>query len=135
MNSPSETKTAEAVIRDLAAEYAVAKAALDQAMEAEKTARDAAEEAETKLFDALEGSGLKSVRIDELGLFSRSELAWASVEDEAKARAWAQEYKPELMLLNRQRLTSVVRQALKDMADLPDGVSFTTSRKINWTRR
>ncbi len=106
---------------------------LDAASDAEKRARDGYEAAEAKLFDALEGLNMMSVRTPR-GLFSRNELAWAQVEDEAAARSWAEKFMPELLLLNRQRLSSLIREKIRDQDPMPDGVSFTTSRKITWRR-
>jgi hypothetical protein len=106
---------------------------LDEAMDAEKVARANYEEAEAALFDALEAAGIRQFRT-ERGLFSQNDLAWAQVEDESAARAWAEASMPELLLLNRQRLSSLVREGIREGHPLPPGVTFTTSRKITWRR-
>jgi len=121
-------------LKALADRLADARLVLDEAMDAEKAARAVYEEYEAQLFDELENLGIRQFRTDR-GLFSMNDLAWAQVTDEAEARSWAEESQPELLLLNRQRLSVVVREALKEGRDLPPGVEFTTSRKITWRRQ
>lgn len=118
----------------LADQLADCRVGLDAASDLEKVARARYEEAEAQLFDALENAGIRQFRT-ERGLFSMNDLAWAQVEDEQTARSWAEESMPELLLLNRQRLSVVVREALKEGQDLPPGVTFTTSRKVTWRRQ
>lgn len=89
---------------------------------------------EHDLFDALENAQLTQIRTDR-GLFSLNDLAWASITDIEKARAWADAVMPELLTLNLQRLSKVVRDALKEGRELPEGVDFKTSRKITWRRQ
>lgn len=127
--------TAKGVTASLAEELAVKRVALDMAKDAEKLAQEEYDKVEADLFDALENAGIRSVRT-ERGLFSLNDLAWATVTDEAAARAWAEAHMPELLLLNRQRLSVVVRQHLKgeEGVDMPDGVDFRTQRKITWRR-
>ena len=128
------TDDANALLNELAEELAHAKRVLEDAMDVEKNARAECEAVEAKLFDVLENVGIKSFRTDR-GLFSRNELAWAQVTDEAAARQWAETDMPELLLLNRQRLSSLVRDILEEGKPMPPGVDFTTSRKIKWTSR
>jgi hypothetical protein len=114
---------------------------VDRADDLAKQARAEYEEVEAQLFDLMENAGLASVRTDR-GLFRLNDLAWASVEDEDQARAWAEANMPELMMLNRQRLSVVVRKIIKGEEDAPGvtpgqtppGVTFRTSRKITWRR-
>jgi histidinol dehydrogenase len=120
-----------AVIAD---DVAASRIALETAMDAEKSARAVYETYEAELFDALENAGIRQFRTGR-GLFTQNDLAWAQVEDEEAARAWAEATAPELLLLNRQRLSVLVRAALKEGDDLPPGVTFTTSRKITWRRQ
>ncbi|HEY6058725.1 MAG TPA: hypothetical protein VIV06_11870 [Candidatus Limnocylindrales bacterium] len=121
----------------LAAEYAKARTALDQALDALKPVRAAHDEAERALFDAMENQGLASIRTH-LGLFRVDDLADAKVEDEGAARAWAEQAMPELLLLNRQRLSALVRRILRGEEDvpkeLPPGVTFATRQGITWRR-
>jgi len=94
------------------------------------------EQVEAELFDAMENAGLKNVRT-ERGLFTLNDLAWAKVTDAAAAKAWADAEMPELLTLNLQRLSKLVRDTLKGerKGEIPPGVDFTTSRKINWRRQ
>lgn len=121
-------------LKAIADDLAEARVALEAAMDAEKAARSTYEQYEGELFEALENAGIRQFRT-ERGLFTQNDLAWAAVEDEEKARAWAEAEMPELLLLNRQRLSTVVRSALKESHPLPPGVNFTTSRKITWRRQ
>jgi hypothetical protein len=59
------------------------------------------------------------------------------VTDEEAAKAWADGQMPELITLNRARLSKLVRDILKGDAEvpMPPGVNFTTSRKITWRRQ
>ncbi len=122
-----------ATLEELAIRVAESRFALEQAMDVEKQTRAIYEMAETALFDALEAEGLRQIRTPR-GLFSMNDLAWASVDDEDKARLWAEAENPELLTLNRQRLSVMVRRALENGEPLPPGVTFTTSRKITWRR-
>lgn len=121
-------------LKAIADDLANARIFLEAAMDAEKQARSVYEAYEGELFDALENAGIRQFRT-ERGLFSQNDLAWAQVEDEEMARAWAEANAPELLLLNRQRLSTLVRSALKEGDTLPPGVAFTTSRKITWRRQ
>lgn len=98
-----------------------------------KEARGLEEKAELALFGFLEAANLRSVR-HERGLFYLNDQAWARVTDEDKARAWAEAEMPEIITLNRQRLSVVVRERIKESRDLPPGVDFTTTQKIGWRR-
>lgn len=130
----TEARFVRGDLKAIADDLADARLALERAMDAEKAARETYEAYEAELFDALENMGVRQFRT-ERGLFTQNDLAWAQVEDEAAARAWAEENRPELLLLNRQRLSVLVREALKGGATLPPGVNFTTSRKITWRRQ
>ncbi len=132
-NDPTLTFV-RADLKAIADDLANARVELDKAADAEKAARAVYEQYESELFTALENAQLLQFRT-ERGLFSRNELAWAKVENEDTARAWAEANLPELLLLNRQRLSVIVREYLKGERDeLPPGVDFTTSRKITWRR-
>jgi len=118
----------------LISDFANAKARL-QNLEAEKKELEAeVRVAEALLFDALEDDGLRSVKTDDLGTFSMNDLAWAKIEDREKALAWADQNRPEMLTLNHMQLSMVVREALKGEGEIPPGVDFTTSRKINWRK-
>jgi len=127
-------------LAQLADKLADLRVLLEMAEDEAKKIRGNYEEVEGALFDALENAGIKQIRIPR-GLFTMNDLAWASVTDEEAARAWADQQAPELLTLNRQRLSVIVRHALKGeeehglaAGELPPGVTFTTSRKINWRR-
>lgn len=125
----------------LADDLADARVALDEANDIAKQRQSEYDALEATLFDKMEDAGLVSIRTAR-GLFRLNDLAWASVEDEAAARDWAETHMPELLLLNRQRLSTVVRRALKGEESvpgmegqaLPPGVNFRLSRKISWRR-
>lgn len=130
----------------LADQLADARNELDAAEDAAKLARAKYEAIEAAMFDAMENSGLLSIRT-ERGLFRLNDLAWARIEDPDKARVWAEHEMPELLTLNNSRLSKLVRDALKGDVTvangavdpgtnvmLPDGVTYTTSRKITWRR-
>lgn len=124
-------------LTELAKRLAVLKTRLQMIEDEEKKARGNYEQVEAELFDAMENAGLRQIRTGE-GLFSLNDLAWAKIEDPEKAKAWADQNMPELLTLNNQRLSKIVRDILKGEAEtqeLPDGVGFTTSRKITWRRR
>lgn len=91
---------------------------------------------EGDLFDALEKQGIRSVRT-ERGLFLLNDIAWASVEDRAKAIEWADHHRPELLTLNNSALSAHVRKAIagEEGYELPEGVGFKTSRKVTWRDR
>lgn len=129
------TEATSTAFADLAEDLANKRIALDAANDIAKERQAEYDKAEATLFDALENAGLQQIRT-ERGLFRLNDLAWASVIDESAARAWAEENEPALLLLNRQRLSVIVRQALKgeDGVVIPPGVDFKTSRKITWRR-
>lgn len=107
----------------------------EEASDHEKALRLIAEGHETALFDAMERLNIRAVR-HERGLFTLNDLAWAKIEDRAAALAWAEANEPELLTLNNQRLSVVVREHLKgERAELPAGVAFSTTRKITWRRK
>jgi hypothetical protein len=136
-----EGRVAPPGLKELAHVLADARVALDLANDAAKEAQATFDGIEAKLFDALEGAGLTSIRT-ERGLFRLNDLAWAAVEDEDKARAWAEENEPALLTLNRQRLSVIVRRVITgdeaapglEPGVMPPGVNFRTSRKISWRR-
>lgn len=121
-------------LADLLADY---KVRLEAAEDLVKNIRLDMEATEAQLFDALENAGIRQVRTDR-GLFTQNDLAWAAIEDRDKALAWAENVMPELLMLNSQRLSKLIRDFLKgegDLAEMPDGVGFKTSRKITWRRQ
>jgi hypothetical protein len=109
---------------------------LEMAEDEAKRIRGNYEQVEAELFDALENAGLRSIRTDK-GLFLLNDLAWAKVADPEAAKEWADQNAPELLTLNLQRLSKIVRETLKGEREggLPAGVDYTTSRKINWRRQ
>lgn len=109
---------------------------LEMAEDEAKRIRGDYEQVEGELFDALENAGLKSVRTGR-GLFTLNDLAWAKVTDQEQAKAWADQEMPELLTLNLSRLSKIVRDTLKGerQGDIPPGVDYSTSRKINWRRQ
>lgn len=127
--------------KELADKVADSRITLDRASDIQKQAQAEYDAAEAELFDAMENADLRSIRT-ERGLFSLNDLAWASVEDEDQARTWAEHHLPELLTLNRQRLSVIVRKIIKGEEDAPGvpagqtppGVTFRTSRKITWRR-
>jgi len=123
-------------IEALATQYAAAKRLLEGIKEQEKEQSKATSEIEAALFDALEDAGLTSVGIDGLGKFRLNDLAWAKIDDRDKAIEWAEQQRPELLTLNHQQLSVIVRQSIKgeDGVEIPPGITFTTSRKIGWTK-
>lgn len=129
MEAKDESRFTEAINA-----FADAKNALDEARDVMELAQKKADYAESRLFDLLENAGLRQVR-SERGLFSMNDLAWAQVTDGEAARAWAEANMPEIITLNRSRLSVVVRTALKEGEALPPGVDFTTSRKVSWRRQ
>lgn len=122
--------------RDLAHRLAGARVALDEAKEATAAAQAVYDDLERQLFEGLENAGVRSI-VTELGRFTLNDLAWATVEDAAAARDWAAHVAPELLVLNHQSLSKIVRDTLKgegEFTELPPGVTFKTSRKITWRR-
>lgn len=119
----------------LITEYAQARIKYERAKDAAKLEQERMEAAERRLFDAMDAQGLRSVRSEDYGLFLLDDKAWASVTDEAEARKWAQNEHPELITLNRMRLSVLVREALKEGTPLPPGVSFSTAAGIGWRER
>lgn len=130
----AENTTAPELVR-LADRLADLRVRLDEIRDVQKDAQKDYDAAEAQLFDALENAGLMQIRTPR-GLFSTNDLVWASVIDEDSARLWADKHLPELLTLNRQRLSKVVRETLAGDREgpLPEGVSWTASRKINWRR-
>jgi hypothetical protein len=127
-------------LADLAEMLANARVTLDEANDVAKEKQAVYDTIEADLFDQLENAGIQQIRT-ERGLFRLNDLAWATVTDEAAAREWAEQNEPALLLLNRQRLSTVVRQIIKGEAvpglepgQFPPGVDFKTSRKITWRR-
>lgn len=133
-DQPPVAAEARAGLDALIRAYVDARIVREAASAREKELRAIEDRAEADLFDAMERVNLRSATHDELGMFILSDLAWAKVTDEAKAREWAEHEAPELLLLNRQRLAVVVREALKGERDMPPGVDWTTSRGVNWRR-
>ena len=121
-------------IEGLADAYAAAKRSLEAIKEQEKIQSTETARIEAELFTALEDEGLTSVGIAGLGKFRMNDLAWAKIEDREQALAWADQTRPEMLTLNHMQLSMVVRQALKGEGEMPPGVTFTTSRKIGWTK-
>lgn len=121
-------------LQQLIVEYALARTRREQHEDEGKAIRAREAELEALLFDAMENQGLRSVRHAQYGQFILNDLAWADVIDEAKVRAWADAEMPEILLANRSRLATVVREALKGDRDMPPGVEAKFSRKINWRR-
>lgn len=117
----------------LVAAYKVKRVFKEMAADALTEAEKELSTAETALFDEMERMGLQSIRTPD-GTFSLNDLPYARVADEDKARAWADDNLPELLTLNRQRLSTVVRQRLKAGEDLPPGVDFWSKRGITWRR-
>lgn len=126
-----EGAPASAHIKDLIEAYAAARSVRTEAANRLKHLQAVEDQAAGALFDALEAQGLRSVR-HELGLFSLNDLAWASITDPEKAREWALVAEPELITLNAQRLSKMIRDRLAEGEELPPGVDFRTTRKINW---
>lgn len=125
-------------LADLAHLVADYKAKLDLLEDEKKRVQGDYDAAQAALFDALENAGIRQIRTQR-GLFSMNDLAWASIEDVEKAKVWADLHHPELITLNLQRLSKYVRDFLKGADDaaiteLPEGVTFKTSRKITWKR-
>lgn len=114
--------------------YADCRNAREEADERAKGLRSAEDAAEAALFEAMERLNLRSVQ-HARGRFTLNDLAWASLSDEDKAREWAEAEMPELLTLNRQRLSVLVRQHLKgERPEMPPGVDYRVSRKISWRR-
>lgn len=132
---------ADTFLSDLADKVADARVLLDKAQDIEKQAREEYELAEAALFDALENANVRAIRTPR-GLFTLNDLAWASIEDPEAARHWSITEMPELVTLNSQRLSKLVRDFLRGNVDepgalteMPPGVAFKTSRKITWRRQ
>lgn len=121
-------------LQDLARRYAEERETLNDMQAAAKAQQARVDEAQEALFTALENQGVESTRVPELGLFSMNDLAWARIVDRPRALAWAEERMPEVLTLNHQQLSKVVRDALKGEGEMPEGVDFTTSRKITWRK-
>lgn len=121
-------------ISELAKMFAAAKEELAKREAFAKEQAGVVAELETQLFDALENEGLRSTKIDGLGTFSLNDLAWAKIIDREQALTWAESYKPELLTLNHQQLSVLVRDFIRGEGEMPAGVDFTTSRKISWRK-
>jgi hypothetical protein len=129
-------------LMDLADTLANRKLAVLEAADILKIRQEEHDAAEAELFDALEATGVRQIRTPR-GLFSLNDLAWARIADPEKARAWAETYLPEVITLNLQRVSKIVRDALKGEVDvegagpdgLPPGVTYSTSRKVTWRRQ
>lgn len=116
--------------------YVRARVERERAEEELKRLRSIETEAELALFDALERYGLRAVVHEAYGHFRLNDQAWARITDLAAAREWAESQAPELITLNHQRLSVLVREFLRGERDeLPPGVGYTTSRKIAWRGR
>lgn len=118
----------------LIADYAIARSRREQIEEEKKRASQAEAIAEAKLFDALEGAGLRSVRSKELGLFTLSDVAWAAVTDPVAARAWVDANMPEVLSMNATKLAVVVREAARGEREMPPGLDAKYTRRIGWRR-
>jgi len=121
-------------IEDLADRYARERTALDTLKEAVKMQEANTDKAAGALFDAIEAAGLRAVKVEGMGTFSLYDMAWAKIVDREKALAWAEANMPEVITLNHQQLSVVVRDALKGEVTMPDGVDFSSSRKISWRK-
>jgi hypothetical protein len=79
-----------------------------------------------------------------MGTFSLNDLADAKLEDPVAFVDWAKREAPEILHPNYQRLSKLVRDALKGdyefpgvegESELPPGVSYRTRRGISWRGR
>lgn len=123
-----------AYLSDIIDAYALSREAYERADEVAKQKRETMEKVEAQLFAEMERQNLRSVKHDR-GTFYLNDQAWARVADEVAARQWAQHEHPELITLNRSRLSVLVREALKEGQPLPPGVDFTASQKVGWRDR
>lgn len=131
---PGPTREATGDIAALVNAYADLRVRREEASDHLKKLQAAEDAAAASLFDAMERQSLRSVR-HERGLFSLNDLAWAKLEDSDIAREWAKTNMPEILTLNNQRLSVIVRDFIKGERDeLPPGVGFSVSRKISWRR-
>lgn len=117
----------------LIAEYKVKRVLKDMLAEQLTEAEKDLAVAEVALFDEMERMSLRSVRTPD-GTFSLNDLPYARVADEGQAAAWAEANMPEILTLNRARLSTVVREKLREGGELPPGVDFWTKRGIKWRR-
>lgn len=113
--------------------YADARRAREDKEEEAKRLHESEEIVERQLFSVMEAQSLRSVK-HERGTFYLNDQAWAKVADEDAARTWAEAEKPELITLNRQRLSVIVRERILSGEEMPPGVDFTTTQKIGWRR-
>lgn len=120
---------------DLIDAYVAARQRREQSDTQTKRLRTIEAQAEAALFAEIERQNLRSTRHKTWGLFYLNDAVSPSVTDEKALRDWALEAMPELLLANRSRLASVVRNAIKEGDDLPPGVDFSTYRKIGWRDR
>jgi hypothetical protein len=121
-------------VLDLIIAYTAAKAGLEKIRDKEKIQSKETSKVEADLFDAIEDAGLRSVKVDGIGTISLNDLAWASITDRKVAMEWAEQTKPELLTLNHQQLSVLVRDAIKGEGEMPPGVDFSTSRRISWRK-
>ncbi len=131
---------ADSPIDALIQDYADARNAREAADEEAKRLRETEQQYEQKLFDALEKQGLRSVK-HARGSFSLNDLAWASIADAEKARQWAEASMPELLTLNTQKLSVIVRETIRgEREDLAEadleqhGITYRLTRGIKWRR-
>lgn len=121
-------------LNDLIERYAELRREREEATALEKVRREVEDDAERELFDEMERLGLRSARHERYGLFILDDKAWPKITDSLAARGWAESEAPDLITLNSTRLGPYVREALKEGRELPPGVDFTLSRKIQWRR-
>jgi hypothetical protein len=119
---------------ELASAYSRERERLNILQAEERAQASVVAELEQALFDAIENAGLRSVKVAGLGTFSLYDLAWAKIADRNVAMKWAEDNCPEVITLNHQQLSVMVRAALKEEGPMPEGVEFTTSRKISWRK-
>jgi len=114
--------------------YADARIVREEALDTVNRLRETEARLEARLFDEMEKLNVRSVR-HARGLFILNDLAWADVTDEAAVRDWANAEMPEILLANRSKLATLVREALRGEREaMPPGVEPKFSRKINWRR-
>jgi hypothetical protein len=121
-------------ILDLIIAYTAAKSGLEKIKDQEKRQAKEVATVEADLFDEIENAGMRSVKVDGIGTISLNDLAWASISDRTVAMEWAEQNRPELLTLNHQQLSVLVRDFIKGEGEMPPGVDFTTSRKISWRK-
>lgn len=127
-------REASGSLEPLIAAYAIARTRREQADAETKDLKATEAAAEVALFDAMERQGLHAVKSKDFGHFTLNDLAWADVQDKDRARQWAENEMPELLLLNASQLAVIVRQAARGEREMPPGVAAKFSRRINWRR-